>query len=176
MAALQVSTDQRGRFRRTTTHLRNMREGQRRRWERIRAGQAMTNGNGHAHSTNGQLKELNGRLKGLNELIMEAEVTPLTPAPGIESRFPIATYDRALREARNIVVQRDSVGRNNAQPFWDQFPHGTNDLTFELYRRILRILGAERAKNRVVMRADAIDMLNYAAFLVMTLDRQSTDV
>lgn len=85
--------------------------------------------------------------------------------------FPWVAYTSVLEEATKIIEDRDAKGRNNVIPFYDGFPHGYADVSFEMSRRVGRILGAEKVKQLDVARADALDLLNYAAFYVMLLDR-----
>lgn len=89
------------------------------------------------------------------------------PAP----EFPFGAYDAVMAEARLIVVDRDNKGRNDIVPFLDSFPHGHQDISFELKRRVDRILGAERRMETEVLLADALDLINYAAFYVMKVRR-----
>ena len=153
---MRTEVEKRGQWDRTPRHRREAAARMRKYWANRRAQKAKT-ANGY---TNGH-ELANGN--GLDDLGAVA-------LPDIESRFPIKKYDQTLFEARRIVVQRDSIGRNSAQTFWAQFPHGTSDLTFEINRRVGRILGAEKRHNRETMRADAIDLVNYATFLVVALD------
>ena len=86
--------------------------------------------------------------------------------------FPIEVYDKAIAEIRATVVERDTRGRNETNDFYSQFPHGVSDLTFELYRRVQRILGAEKNGKLDVLYEDTLDLANYALFLMMLLKRQ----
>ena len=92
----------------------------------------------------------------------------------VPMHFPLDHYNRVVDEARAIIVDRDQRGRNNVVPFYDGFPHGHVDVSFELSRRVGRILGAEKVGKLEVAREDALDLLNYAAFYVMLLDRETT--
>ena len=85
--------------------------------------------------------------------------------------FPTQDYDKAIAELRATVADRDTKGRNETNDFYQQFPHGSQDLTFELHRRVQRILGAERLGNSQVVYEDTLDLANYAIFLMMTLNR-----
>lgn len=87
--------------------------------------------------------------------------------------FPIGDYDQAISELRATVADRDANGRNETNDFYDQFPHGSQDLTFELARRVQRILGAEKLGKKKVVYADTLDLANYAIFLMMMLNRDS---
>lgn len=87
--------------------------------------------------------------------------------------FPIGDYDNAIRELRATVADRDANGRNETNNFYSQFPHGSQDLTFELARRVQRILGAEKLGKTTVVYADTLDLANYAIFLMMMLNRDS---
>ena len=58
-------------------------------------------------------------------------------------RFPFAQYAEVTHELRQIIANRDNNGRNSYLAFWDGFPHGLSDLTFETHRRVARILGVE---------------------------------
>jgi hypothetical protein len=86
--------------------------------------------------------------------------------------FPIDAYDKAVSALRAVVADRDSKGRNETNDFYSQFPHGSQDLTFELHRRVQRILGAERLGNSQVVYEDTLDLANYAIFLMMTLAQE----
>lgn len=102
-------------------------------------------------------------------------------AHGASDQFPFDDYVGALEEAVQIVQHRDAAGRNAFMPFYEQFVHGSKDLSFELQRRATRIVGAEKQADAGYMthdeaykvkRADAVDLINYAAFYLMVLDRE----
>lgn len=101
-------------------------------------------------------------------------------------RFPFASYESVLGECQAIVHDRDQQARNAYAPFFAQFPHGVQDVTFELHRRVARVLGAEKAVLNghhgafndpqaqaltTTMRGDLVDLVNYAAFAVLLLDQ-----
>ena len=85
--------------------------------------------------------------------------------------FPIEAYDQVIAELRATVADRDSKGRNKTNDFYSQFPHGHTDLTFELHRRVQRILGAEAIGDLETVYGDALDLANYSLFLLMMLNR-----
>lgn len=95
-------------------------------------------------------------------------------------RFPFSEYGDVLREMRGVIIDRDAKGRNAHTSFYDGFPHGLQDVTFELRRRVGRVLGAERMAAHSpftptgveVMRGDLIDLANYAVFAVLMLDHE----
>ena len=87
--------------------------------------------------------------------------------------FPWSDYTDVTKEASEIIRDRDGKGRNDAVGFYEGYPHGHQDVSFELARRVGRVLGAEKAECLMVARADALDLLNYAAFYVMVLDREN---
>lgn len=87
--------------------------------------------------------------------------------------FPIGDYDHAIAELRATVADRDANGRNETNDFYNQFPHGNQDLTFELARRVQRILGAEKLGKMEVVYNDTLDLANYAIFSMMVLSRDS---
>lgn len=89
-----------------------------------------------------------------------------------DSGFPWEDYLGVTKEASQIIKNRAEKGRDKQEGFYDQFPHGSADVSFELKRRVRRILGAEQIGQLSVAREDAIDLLNYAAFYVMLLDRE----
>lgn len=110
----------------------------------------------------------------------------LAEAANGHERFPFEQYGLVLHEAEQLVYDRDQRGRNLRVPFYDGFPHGVTDVTFELHRRVARVLGAEdkirnghdgafndpNAREDVrTMRGDLMDLVNYAAFAVMLLDK-----
>ena len=119
---------------------------------------------------------LNTRLDPMS-LAKPAQVNdrlPTPPTTKIPMDFPMGEYVRVLDEAEAIIKDRDAKGRNAETHFYAQFPHGHADISFELKRRVARILGAERQLGKMdVAREDALDLLNYAAFYVMLLDRES---
>ena len=83
--------------------------------------------------------------------------------------FPLKDYDEALAELRAIVADRNGKGRNETNDFYSQFPHGNQDLTFELKRRVERILGAEKIGDLQTVYGDTLDLANYAIFSLMLL-------
>ncbi len=85
--------------------------------------------------------------------------------------FPIADYDDAMATLRSTVADRDAKGRNKTNDFYQQFPHGNSDLTFELFRRVQRILGAEAIGDLDTVYGDTLDLANYAIFSMMLLKR-----
>lgn len=91
----------------------------------------------------------------------------------LRNGFPLVAYQEILREAESIIDDRTKKGRNAHSDFWAGFPHGPQDVTFELHRRVKRILGAEKIGDLETMRGDAIDLLNYAAFLILWIDREA---
>ena len=90
--------------------------------------------------------------------------------------FPWGHYETISNEAAAIIRERDARGRNTEVGFYEGFPHGYADISFELWRRVARILGAEKVGSLTAARADALDLLNYAAFYVMVLDRWLTEM
>lgn len=88
--------------------------------------------------------------------------------------FPIHAYDQAIAELRATVADRDTKGRNETNDFYSQFPHGNQDLTFELKRRVERILGAEKIGDLDTVYGDTLDLANYAIFSLMLLRRTKT--
>ena len=85
--------------------------------------------------------------------------------------FPIQSYDEAVAALRATVLDRDGKGRNETNDFFSQFPHGNQDLTFELFRRVQRILGAEAIGDTDTVYGDTLDLANYAIFSMMMLKR-----
>lgn len=84
--------------------------------------------------------------------------------------FPTNDYKRILEEAAGIVLDRCKKGRNEVVPWQDKFVHGSQDVVYECWERMCRIRGAEAISDVQTMRADAIDLVNEAIFLVMLLD------
>lgn len=83
--------------------------------------------------------------------------------------FPVNDYKEAIAELQATVLDRDAKGRNETNDFYSQFPHGVSDLTFELHRRVQRILGAEKIGDLETVYGDTLDLANYAVFLLMFL-------
>ena len=90
--------------------------------------------------------------------------------------FPIQAYDDCVAELRAVVADRDGKGRNETNDFYSQFPHGNQDLTFELKRRVERILGAEKIGDFNTVYGDTLDLANYAIFSLMLLRKQGVGV
>jgi hypothetical protein len=100
-----------------------------------------------------------------------------------ETRFPFTAYQAVIREAHQIVLDRDGKGRNAYLSFYEGFPHGFSDASFEAHRRVARVIGVERqlansfAADAValkqVMRQDLLDLVNYSAFAIMLLDKEA---
>lgn len=86
--------------------------------------------------------------------------------------FPSQQYTAVLDEAKAIVEDRCAKGRNEVVPWQDKFIHGSKDVLYEVHERVCRLRGAEAISDLATMRADAIDLVNEAAFLVMLLDRE----
>lgn len=87
--------------------------------------------------------------------------------------FPVEDYEVAIRALRATVLDRDAKGRNETNDFYSQFPHGNQDLTFELKRRVERILGAEAIGDLETVYGDTLDLANYAIFSMMMLSKDS---
>ena len=88
--------------------------------------------------------------------------------------FPVQHYEKAIAELQATVLDRDAKGRNETNDFYSQFPHGVSDLTFELYRRVQRILGAEKLGDMETVYGDTLDLANYAVFLMMLLKAKTS--
>lgn len=86
--------------------------------------------------------------------------------------FPWNDYDTVAASNREIIASRDRIGRNAYADFYDGFPHGAQDVSFELLRRVQRILGAEKTGDLDVAVRDAEDLSNYAIFYVMLCNRE----
>ena len=89
--------------------------------------------------------------------------------------FPKEDYVHAIAELQATVLDRDAKGRNETNDFYSQFPHGVSDLTFELYRRVQRILGAEKIGDLATVYGDTLDLANYAVFLMMLIKTSSAN-
>lgn len=91
--------------------------------------------------------------------------------------FPLEQYESILSEAAAIVKDRCERGRNDAtQSFADRYIHGHGDKIQECYERVQRIIGAYRRGRTEDVRADAIDLVNEAALLVLLIDLQSSSI
>lgn len=86
--------------------------------------------------------------------------------------FPWNDYDMVAASIRDIILSRDRMGRNAHADFYEGFPHGAQDVSFELSRRVQRILGAEKIGAQDVAMRDAEDLANYAIFYVMLCNRE----
>ena len=86
--------------------------------------------------------------------------------------FPWADYDAVLAQARAIIQNRDSLGRNSHVEFYETRCHGAQDMSGECWQRITRILGAEKAGDAATVRAEAIDLVNEAILHMMFLLRE----
>lgn len=93
----------------------------------------------------------------------------INPKRVLESLF-LERFHEALEEARSEVDRHTEDGENEVVSLPEMFPHGTTDITFMLFTKICRILGYERANNFDKVRDEAVDIINYAAFLIAYLD------
>ncbi len=82
------------------------------------------------------------------------------------------TYRAIMREAQAIVRDRCAKGRNDFLPFQQRFIHGSGDKVQEVLERTLRIIGAYQRQEWGSARADAIDLVNEAALLVVLMDSE----
>lgn len=77
--------------------------------------------------------------------------------------------------AHRIVVDRGhEEGRNAARDFWDTFPHGLSDMTFMLRDKTDRVMGAEENRRYDIILDNCLDIINYAGFIVMWLNRNTS--
>lgn len=86
--------------------------------------------------------------------------------------YPFEDYDAVIRECRQIIHDRDAKGRNEFVPFYETRCHGAADCLGEIWQRVTRILGAERAQDWTTYREDARDLVNEAIHLLMFFDRE----
>lgn len=84
-----------------------------------------------------------------------------------ETEAFLRMYEDVLSEAIEKVKERAAQGRNNIISLPRMFPRGTDDLTLQLYMKSSRIVGAS---DPTVLREEAIDIINYASFLVAMID------
>lgn len=84
--------------------------------------------------------------------------------------FPREQYEGIMAEAMAIVKDRCERGRNDAMPFPDRYIHGYGDKIQECFERVQRVIGAYRRGRVDDVRADAIDLVNEAALLVLLID------
>lgn len=84
--------------------------------------------------------------------------------------FPMAKYEGIMAEAMAIVKDRCERGRNDFLPFEQRFLNGYADKLQECFERIQRCIGAHRRGRPADVRADALDLVNEAALLVLLLD------
>lgn len=87
--------------------------------------------------------------------------------------FPWADYEEVLQMCRAIIQERDSMGRNSHVGFYETRCHGAQDMSGECWQRITRIIGAEKAGDSAVIRAESLDLVNEAIFHMMFLLRES---
>ena len=90
--------------------------------------------------------------------------------------FPLEQYASIMAEASAIVKDRCDRGRNDLLPFQDRYIHGYGDKIQECFERVQRIIGAYRRGRTEDVRADAIDLVNEAALLVLLSDLQSSSI
>ncbi len=88
--------------------------------------------------------------------------------------FPMDKYRAILDEARAIVEDRCAKGRNAKMDFYERYLHGHKDKVQEVWERALRIAGADEVQDLATLRADAVDLVNEAALLVVLLDGKPT--
>ncbi len=75
-------------------------------------------------------------------------------------------YLQALEVSKDKVFEHSDDGENEAVSLPQMFPHGVQDLIYELYKKINRSLGYEKRGNHLKVQEEAVDILNYAAFLL----------
>jgi len=158
---------------------RNLSEAMKRRWARIRRQKQ--------HALSRKESQLTHTMQdNVKEFLQETSDDHDFPhVDGVlPERFPFREYSDIVREARQIVLDRDSKGRNAYATFYDGFPHGLSDATFETHRRVTRVLGLERQLANGIedkkplhetMRGDLVDLINYAVFAVLLLDKQAQE-
>ena len=86
--------------------------------------------------------------------------------------FPWADYDAVLAQARAIIQEKDSMGRNSHVGFYETRCHGAQDMSGECWQRITRIIGAEKAGDASVVRTESLDLVNEAILHMMFLLRE----
>jgi hypothetical protein len=77
--------------------------------------------------------------------------------------------EEAFKEAQDIRAERGK-GYNRTTAIIDYFPHGEQDITYELFKKLVRTenaMDAENAGHPVDGRVDdsIVDSINYQAFL-----------
>lgn len=85
----------------------------------------------------------------------------------------LQAYQYVMTEAKETVLSRQH--RNDVIPLRDMFPHGVQDLSFMLHMKTSRLLGEEANGDWAKVRDEAIDICNYAAFLVAYMDLASSE-
>jgi len=155
---------------------RNLSEAMKRRWARIRRQKQYALSHKEHQLTHTMQDNVKEFLQETSEDHEFPHVDGVLP-----ERFPFREYGDVVREARKIILDRDSKGRNAYATFYDGFPHGLSDATFETHRRVTRVLGLERQLANGIedkkplqetMRQDLIDLINYSVFAVLLLDKE----
>lgn len=86
--------------------------------------------------------------------------------------YPFKDYDAVVQECRQIIEDRCAKGRNEFAPFYETRCHGAADCLGEIWQRVTRILGAEKAQDWQTYREDARDLVNEAIHLLMFFDKE----
>jgi hypothetical protein len=84
-------------------------------------------------------------------------------------------YHRALLEAVEVVDRKESEGRNQIISLPAMFPHGASDCVFMIYMKIARSLGYDSSHNRITLREELLDIINYAGFAIALLDGETNE-
>lgn len=96
--------------------------------------------------------------------------------PDPKQSLNFAHFQEALADAANIVLRRgEEEGRNACRDFWDTFPHGLSDMTFMVRDKADRILGAETRGRDDIIRDNCKDIINYAAFILVYLNKRDAE-
>lgn len=88
--------------------------------------------------------------------------------------FPLERYEAIMSEAQAIVKDRCERGRNDLLPFDQRYIHSHGDKVQECFERVQRMIGSYRRGRVEDTRADAIDLVNEAALLVLLIDLRTT--
>lgn len=79
---------------------------------------------------------------------------------------------KEIDKAWGIVLVHEGDGENDIIPMSKMFPHGAQDLVYEIYKKVCRMLGYEKHGNLTKVYDEAQDVLNYCAFLLTILQEK----
>src|SRR3989304_8152063 len=109
----------------------------------------------------------------------------LIPEPeNVKANLFYQGFHKALNAAIQTVQDKSLLGRDLQTPLYEKFPHGLADLTYEIWTKATRLLGAEQMLRELgsetldtqreallhTIKEEAKDLIAYAGFVWGWLD------